>query len=56
MRVRRAEDAWNGRDPGRIALAYTPESRWRIRDDFLAGRPIGHPGLSGPGLSASTRP
>ena len=37
-KVRRAEDAWNGRDPARIALAYTPDSRWRNRDSFLAGR------------------
>jgi nuclear transport factor 2 (NTF2) superfamily protein len=39
LKVRRAEDAWNSRDPERIALAYTPGSRWRNRGDFLAGRP-----------------
>ena len=39
LKVRRAEDAWNSRDPGRIALAYTPASRWRNRSDFLTGRP-----------------
>ena len=38
-KVRRAEDAWNGRDPEAVALAYTPESMWRNRSDFLAGRP-----------------
>jgi len=38
IKVRRAEDAWNGRDPAKIALAYTPDSRWRNRDAFLTGR------------------
>lgn len=38
IKVRRAEDAWNGRDPARVALAYTPDSRWRNRDVFLTGR------------------
>lgn len=33
-----AEDAWNSRDPARVALAYTPDSRWRNRSDFIAGR------------------
>lgn len=33
-----AEDAWNGREPARVALAYTPESRWRNRTEFLQGR------------------
>ncbi|MEH3106086.1 MAG: nuclear transport factor 2 family protein [Sphingomonas fennica] len=37
-KVRAAEDAWNGRDPARVALAYTPDSRWRNRDLFLTGR------------------
>lgn len=37
-KVRAAEDAWNGRDPARVALAYTPDSRWRNRSEFLAGR------------------
>ena len=37
-KVRLAEDAWNSRDPDRIALAYTPDSRWRNRSDFLEGR------------------
>jgi len=34
-----AEDAWNTRDPGRVSLAYTPESWWRNRSEFLVGRP-----------------
>jgi nuclear transport factor 2 (NTF2) superfamily protein len=33
-----AEDAWNGRDPARVALAYTEDSRWRNRAEFLVGR------------------
>lgn len=33
-----AEDAWNSRDPARVALAYTPDSRWRNRAEFLQGR------------------
>jgi len=33
-----AEDAWNSRDPTRVALAYTPDSRWRNRAEFLHGR------------------
>ena len=37
-KVRIAEDAWNGRDPARVALAYTPDSRWRNRSTFLTGR------------------
>ena len=37
-KVRKAEDAWNSRDPARVALAYTPDSRWRNRSEFLTGR------------------
>jgi uncharacterized protein len=37
-KVRKAEDAWNTRDPDRVVLAYTPDSRWRNRAEFLAGR------------------
>jgi len=33
-----AEDAWNGRDPDQVALAYTPDSVWRNRAEFIAGR------------------
>ena len=38
-KARLAEDAWNSRDPARVALAYTPDSRWRNRAEFLVGRP-----------------
>lgn len=38
QKVRMAEDGWNSRDPARVALAYTPDSRWRNRTDFLQGR------------------
>lgn len=37
-KVRMAEDAWNTRDPERVALAYTVDSVWRNRDEFFAGR------------------
>lgn len=37
-KVRLAEDAWNGRDPAKVALAYTPDSQWRNRAEFLQGR------------------
>jgi len=37
-KVRAAEDAWNGRDPAKVALAYTPDSRWRNRSEFIRGR------------------
>lgn len=37
-KVRAAEDAWNSRDPERVALAYTSDSEWRNRDRFLRGR------------------
>jgi nuclear transport factor 2 (NTF2) superfamily protein len=38
-KVRKAEDAWNTRDPERVALAYTEDSRWRNRAEFFTGRP-----------------
>lgn len=38
QKVRMAENAWNTRDPKRISLAYTPESIWRNRAEFLSGR------------------
>lgn len=37
-KVRAAEDAWNSRDPQRVSLAYTENSEWRNRDQFLQGR------------------
>lgn len=39
QKARLAEDAWNTRDPGRVVLAYTADSRWRNRGEFLQGRP-----------------
>ena len=37
-KVRAAEDGWNGRDPARVALAYSEDSMWRNRSEFLQGR------------------
>ena len=37
-KVRLAEDAWNSRDPARVALAYTRDTAWRNRSEFLGGR------------------
>ena len=37
-KVQAAEDAWNTRDPHRVSLAYTPDSVWRNRDQFVTGR------------------
>jgi nuclear transport factor 2 (NTF2) superfamily protein len=38
QKARMAEDAWNSRDPERVALAYTEASRWRNRNEFITGR------------------
>jgi nuclear transport factor 2 (NTF2) superfamily protein len=38
QKVRLAEDAWNTRDPAKIALAYTIDSRWRNQSEFISGR------------------
>ncbi len=38
QKVRLAEDAWNTRDPEKVSLAYTPDSRWRNRSEFINGR------------------
>ena len=38
QKARLAEDAWNSRDPARVALAYTPDSVWRNRCEFITGR------------------
>lgn len=38
QKVRGAEDGWNTRDPKRVALAYTVDSRWRNRAEFVEGR------------------
>src|SRR5689334_10329015 len=37
-KVRRAEDAWNGKNPVAVSLAYSEDSRWRNRNEFLQGR------------------
>jgi nuclear transport factor 2 (NTF2) superfamily protein len=37
-KVRAAQDAWNTRDPERVALAYTEDSEWRNREEFFQGR------------------
>lgn len=39
QKVQAAQDAWNSRDPERVALAYTEDSEWRNREEFLTGRP-----------------
>ena len=39
QKVRAAEDGWNSRDPERLALAYTEDSSWRNRAEFVEGRP-----------------
>ena len=38
QKVRAAEDGWNNRNPEKVAMAYTPDSQWRNRDEFLNGR------------------
>jgi nuclear transport factor 2 (NTF2) superfamily protein len=38
IKVQAAEDAWNSRDPHRVSLAYTEDSVWRNRDQFVTGR------------------
>lgn len=37
-KVQAAENAWNSKDPQKVALAYTPDSQWRNRDQFFIGR------------------
>src|ERR1039458_6765281 len=38
QKVQAAEDAWNTRNPERVAAAYTPDSEWRNRSEFVRGR------------------
>jgi nuclear transport factor 2 (NTF2) superfamily protein len=38
QKIQAAEDAWNSKDPERVSLAYTPDSEWRNRDEFISGR------------------
>ena len=37
-KIQAAEDAWNSRDPARVAMAYTPDTEWRNRNEFVNGR------------------
>jgi nuclear transport factor 2 (NTF2) superfamily protein len=39
LKVQAAEDAWNTCDPQRVSMAYTEDSQWRNRDEFVTGRP-----------------
>jgi nuclear transport factor 2 (NTF2) superfamily protein len=39
QKVRAAEDGWNSRDPVKVSLAYTEDSKWRNRAEFFSGRP-----------------
>jgi nuclear transport factor 2 (NTF2) superfamily protein len=47
LKARMAEDAWNSRDPAHVVLAYTPDSQWRNRSEFLTGRPAVEAFLTG---------
>ena len=38
QKIQAAEDAWNSRDPDRVVLAYTPDTEWRNRTEFVTGR------------------
>jgi nuclear transport factor 2 (NTF2) superfamily protein len=38
QKVQMAQDAWNSKDPQRVSLAYTPDTEWRNRDQFINGR------------------
>lgn len=38
QKIQAAEDAWNSRDPERVSLAYTPDTEWRNRAEFINGR------------------
>jgi nuclear transport factor 2 (NTF2) superfamily protein len=38
LKIRLAENAWNGQDPQRVSLAYSPDSHWRNRSEFIQGR------------------
>ena len=37
-KVQAAEDGWNSQDPEKVALAYSPDTQWRNRDEFFTGR------------------
>ena len=38
LKIQAAEDAWNSKDPDRVSLAYSPDTEWRNRSEFLKGR------------------
>ena len=38
QKIQMAEDAWNSKDPVRVSMAYTPDSEWRNRNEFIKGR------------------
>lgn len=38
QKIQMAEDAWNSKDPQRVSMAYTPDSKWRNRSEFINGR------------------
>jgi nuclear transport factor 2 (NTF2) superfamily protein len=38
QKVKAAQDGWNSRDPGKVSMAYTEDSKWRNRDEFFEGR------------------
>jgi uncharacterized protein len=54
QKVRLAEDAWNTRDPALVATAYTLDSRWRNRAEFLQGREAIEAFLTPSGTGSST--
>jgi uncharacterized protein len=48
QKARLAEDAWNTRDPAKVALAYSVDSVWRNRAEFIHGREVWSAGCYGP--------
>ena len=52
QKARMAEDAWNSRDPDRVALAYSEDSAWRNRSTFVTGRDEGPGAVPSVTLSA----
>lgn len=53
-KVRLAEDGWNSRDPARVALAYTVDTRWRNRAEFVTSRDEAEAFLGRSGTGNST--
>ena len=54
QKVRLAEDAWNSRNPEKVALAYAPDSRWRNRVEFVNGGKRSSHSLHANGQGSST--